>query len=168
MKESVKIRKAFIYARTSVDDEDDRGGKESIEVQIEACRKLCSDNGWEVVPEALLPLLRECASLGKPILVTENGLADAADARRAGFLEEHVAVLAEAEGEGLPVAGYLHWSLVDNYEWLDGWAPRFGLLELDRATLERRRRPSAAVFRRLAGEYLGRSARGGTPDLTAP
>ena len=127
-----------------------------------------TDNGWEVVPEAFLPLLRECASLGKPILVTENGLADAADARRAGFLEEHVAVLAEAEGEGLPVAGYLHWSLVDNYEWLDGWAPRFGLLELDRATLERRRRPSAAVFRRLAGEYLGRSARGGTPDLTAP
>ena len=120
-----------------------------------------TDNGWEVVPEAFLPLLREAEALGKPVVVTENGLADAADARRTTFLEEHVAVLAEAEREGIPVHGYLHWSLVDNYEWLDGWAPRFGLLELDRATLERRPRPSTAAFRRLAGEYLARPAHRG-------
>ena len=90
--------------------------------------------------------------------MTENGLADAADARRAAFLEEHVAVLATAEAEGVPVHGYLHWSLVDNYEWLDGFEPRFGLLELDRETLARRERPSAETFRRLAAEYLGRPA----------
>lgn len=113
-----------------------------------------TDNGWEVVPEAFLPLLRECASIGKPLLVTENGLADAADAKRAAFLESHVAALEEAEREGLSVHGYLHWSLVDNYEWLDGWAPRFGLLQLDRETLGRRPRPSAGTFRRLAAQYL--------------
>lgn len=117
-----------------------------------------TDNGWEVVPEAFLPLLREAASLGRPLLVTENGLADAADACRAAFLEEHVAVLRMAETEGLPVHGYLHWSLVDNFEWLDGYGPRFGLLELDRETLARRERPSAATFRRLSAEYLGRPA----------
>lgn len=119
-----------------------------------------TDNGWEVVPEAFLPLLRECASIGKPLLVTENGLADAADAKRAASLEAHVAVLEEAEREGLPVHGYLHWSLVDNYEWLDGWGPRFGLLELDRETLERKPRPSAETFRRLAARYLA----GRAPD----
>lgn len=113
-----------------------------------------TDNGWEVVPEAFLPLLRECASIEKPLLVTENGLADASDAMRQAFLEAHVAVLEEAVREGLPVHGYLHWSLVDNYEWLDGWAPRFGLLELDRETLGRRPRPSAETFRRLGAEYL--------------
>lgn len=117
-----------------------------------------TDNGWEIVPEAFLPLLREAASIGRPLLVTENGLADAADARRAAFLEEHVAVVARAEAEGVPVHGYLHWSLVDNYEWLDGFEPRFGLLALDRETLARRERPSAETFRRLAAEYLGRPA----------
>lgn len=119
-----------------------------------------TDNGWEVVPEAFLPLLRECASIGKPLLVTENGLADANDRQRAAFLEEHVAVLAEAEAEGIPVHGYLHWSLVDNFEWLDGWERRFGLLELDRASLARRPRPSVETFRRLAAAYLGRPAAG--------
>ena len=117
-----------------------------------------TDNGWEVVPEAFLPLLREAATVGRPLLVTENGLADAGDAKRAAFLEDHVAVVQAAEAEGLPVCGYLHWSLVDNFEWLDGWAPRFGLLELDRETLGRRPRPSAETFRGLAAAYLGRPA----------
>jgi beta-glucosidase len=117
-----------------------------------------TDNGWEVVPEAFLPLLREAAAIGRPLLVTENGLADAADAMRSAFLEDHVAILAAAEAEGIPVHGYLHWSLVDNFEWLDGWGPRFGLLELDRETLGRRPRPSAETFRRLAGAYLVRPA----------
>jgi len=125
-----------------------------------------TDNGWEVVPEAFLPLLRECASIGRPLLVTENGLADSADAKRSAFLESHVAVLARAERDGIPVHGYLHWSLVDNFEWLDGWEPRFGLFALDRETLERRPRPSTETFRRLAAQYLARQAP--AVDLTAP
>ena len=116
-------------------------------------------NGWEVFPEGLLPLLREAASVGKPLVVTENGVADAGDAKRSAFLEDHVAVLGEAEEEGLPVHGYLHWSLVDNVEWLDGWGPRFGLLELDHESLERRERPSARTFRPLPAAYLGRPPR---------
>ncbi len=61
-----------------------------------------TDNGWEVVPEAFLPLLRQAASLGKPLLVTENGLADAADTKRAAYLESHVAVLAAGRGRRAP------------------------------------------------------------------
>ncbi len=113
-----------------------------------------TDNGWEVVPEGLAEVLREAsAAVGKPLLVTENGLADGSDARRASFLADHVAALSAVHAEGVPVAGYLHWSLLDNYEWLDGWGPKFGLVEVDRTTMARRPRPSAEVFRRL-GERL--------------
>jgi beta-glucosidase len=120
-----------------------------------------TDNSWEIVPAALVSLLGRAskAAGGRPLLVTENGLADGSDRLRGAFLEDHAAALAEAEAAGIPVSGYFHWSLVDNYEWLDGWGPKFGLYELDHETLERRERPSAAVFRELGKEFLARSAR---------
>lgn len=111
-----------------------------------------TDNGWEIAPGELASLLREAASGGFPIVVTENGLADAGDRLRARFLEEHSAAIAES---GVPVHGYFHWSLVDNYEWLDGFGPRFGLYEVDRETMERRARPSVETFRRLGAQFLG-------------
>ncbi len=114
-----------------------------------------TDNGWEVSPGSFGPLLREAAATGLPVLVTENGLADGDDTRRGEFLRAHVAALLEAERAGVPVSGYLHWSLVDNFEWLDGYGPRFGLYALDRETLERRPRPSVAVFRDLGRAFLG-------------
>jgi len=117
-------------------------------------RRGLTDNGWEIVPEAFLPLLRDAASIGRPLLVTENGLADGRDALRTRFLHEHVAAIEAACAEGLPVAGYFHWSLLDNFEWLDGFGPKFGLYEVDRATLERRPRPSVAVFRELGRSFL--------------
>ncbi len=113
-----------------------------------------TDNGWEIVPEAFGPLLREAATLGKPLLVTENGLADAADSRRPSFLREHAAAVEKAVAEGVPVHGFFHWSLVDNYEWLDGFGPRFGLFSVDRETFERRPRPSARVFAELGRRFL--------------
>jgi beta-glucosidase len=113
-----------------------------------------TDNGWEVAPESFGPLLREAGALGLPVLVTENGLADGDDALRAAFLRSHVDALLEAERAGVRVAGYLHWSLVDNFEWLDGYSPRFGLYSVDRETLERRPRPSVAVFRDLGKSFL--------------
>ncbi len=113
-----------------------------------------SDNGWEIVPEALGPLLREAATLGKPLLVTENGLADASDSRRASFLRAHAKAIDAAIEEGVPVHGLFHWSLLDNFEWLDGYGPKFGLFEVDRQTFDRRPRPSAEVFRELGEAFL--------------
>ncbi len=119
-----------------------------------------TDNGWEVVPDALVPLLKEAARAGKPLLVTENGLADARDARRARFLRAHAGALDAAVAHGLPVYGLFHWSLLDNFEWLDGFGPKFGLFEVDRRTLARRRRPSADVFAELGRRFLT-----GRPDV---
>lgn len=119
-----------------------------------------TDNGWEIVPEAFGPLLREAAATGKPLLVTENGLADAEDSRRSSFLRAHADTLEDAISEGLPVHGSFHWSLLDNYEWLDGFGPRFGLFSVDGKTFERRPRPSARVFSELGRRFLG----GAAPD----
>lgn len=104
--------------------------------------------------------LRSPDRVGLPLLVMENRLADGRDALRASFLRSHAAVLHHAIWEGLPIRGSLHWSLLDNFECLDGWEPRFGLVEVDRETLERRPRPSAAVFKELGAGFLS----GGNPQ----
>jgi beta-glucosidase len=110
-----------------------------------------TDNGWEIVPDAFPALLQEAASSGFPLVVTENGLADASDRMRACFLETHVEAIAQA---GVPVHGYFHWSLLDNYEWLDGFGPKFGLYAVDRTTMLRTPRPSVETFRRLGQGFL--------------
>jgi beta-glucosidase len=110
-----------------------------------------TDNGWEIVPDAIVGLIEEAKTLGKPIVVTENGLADARDRMRARYLQSHVAALNGS------ASGYFYWSLVDNYEWLDGYGPRFGLYEVDRTTMARRPRPSVEVFRELGREFLANS-----------
>jgi len=71
------------------------------------------------------------------------------DQRRTRDLRSHVAAVRDALIEGLDVRGYFHWSLVDNFEWAEGWRPRFGLLALDLETGERTPRPSAEVFARI-------------------
>lgn len=108
-----------------------------------------TDNGWEIVPEVFGRLLHEAAQSGFPLVVTENGIADAADRVRASFIEEHVRALNH-------VHGYFHWSLLDNYEWLDGFGPKFGLYAVDRATMARTPRPSIETFRRLGAEFTRR------------
>ncbi|HJQ36016.1 MAG TPA: family 1 glycosylhydrolase [Thermoanaerobaculia bacterium] len=115
-----------------------------------------SDNGWEVAPKILGTLLDEVHAAGFPIVITENGIADATDRARPVFLHMHADEIRRAELRGVPVHGYFHWSLVDNYEWLDGFEPKFGLYEVDRITMERRPRASVAAFRALGSEYLSR------------
>jgi beta-glucosidase len=104
----------------------------------------------------MIDLLRDAAKCGKPIVVLENGLADAGDRLRPAFLERHLHAIRRAEKRGVPVAGYFHWSLVDNYEWLDGFGPKFGLYAVDRTTMARTPRPSVETFRRLGAEFLAR------------
>ena len=122
-----------------------------------------TDTGWEIHPEGFDRVLRQAATAGLPILVTENGIATENDALRRAFLHEHTLVLAHHREGGTPVEGYFYWSLLDNFEWLEGFRPRFGLFEVDYATFARRRRPSADLFAALGrpftqGGYIPGSA----------
>jgi beta-glucosidase len=114
-----------------------------------------SDLGWEIYPEGLGILVRRWAGRSRlPVYVTENGIADSTDAKRAPFLVRHLAELARAIADGVDVRGYFHWSLLDNFEWAEGYGPRFGLVEVDYATLERRPRPSAKLYADIARERI--------------
>jgi len=106
-----------------------------------------TDGGYsEIYPDGLLDVLRRVRGYGLPVYITENGLPDADDDLRPGFIVEHLRRVAQAIEEGCPVRGYYHWSLVDNFEWADGWSLRFGLYSLDPATQVRTPRPSAALY----------------------
>lgn len=115
-----------------------------------------TDNGWEVIPEMLTPLLIGASQAGFPLVVTENGIADGTDAMRGPFLTAHAREIEIVESRGVPIHGYFHWSLLDNYEWLDGYGPRFGLYEVDRSTMRRAARDSVAIFRDLGRQFLAR------------
>jgi beta-glucosidase len=110
-----------------------------------------SDAGVEMYPEGLLMLTRQVwERYGLPVMVTENGVADAAGNLRSKFLRSHVYALSRAASEGIPVLGYFHWSLMDNFEWSEGYAYRFGLYRVDFETLERTPGPAVDVFRQMS------------------
>ncbi len=110
-----------------------------------------SDAGIEIYPEGLLRLLRRAWERYElPIYVTENGVADRRDVLRAGFLRAHAHAVARAIEEGIPVRGYFHWSLLDNFEWAEGFGPRFGLYRVDYETMERSATAGGREFARLA------------------
>lgn len=111
--------------------------------------KPTSDLGWEIHPEGLGALLDFLGQYHRPIIITENGLADAEDNRRAAFIRAHVGQISLALQRGIRVQGYLYWSLIDNFEWREGFAPRFGLIEVDYQTMKRTIRPSAYAYRDL-------------------
>ena len=135
-----------------------------------------TDTGWEIHPDGFDRVLRQAAKSGLPIFVTENGIATSNDSLRRAFMHEHTLVLAHHLALGTPIEGYFHWSLLDNFEWLEGFRPRFGLYEVDYATLARRRRPSADLFaalgRRFTRMYISGSqtheAQAAVGDLGAP
>lgn len=102
--------------------------------------------GWELYPESMYYVLTGLRKYNLPIYITENGLADADDLQREWFIKESLANIVWAIGEGADVRGYLHWSLLDNFEWDKGFWPRFGLVEIDYATMERKIRPSAQAY----------------------
>ena len=114
--------------------------------QRENENKIVSDLGWEIYPEGIYHVLKDLKKYNLPIYVTENGLADTDDTKRAEFIKNHLAWIYKAIKEGVDVRGYFHWSLLDNFEWDKGFWPRFGLIEIDYKTLERKIRPSALEY----------------------
>ena len=110
-----------------------------------------NDLGWEVYPEGLTHVLgrvqREYTTL--PIYVTENGITEGDDARRVAFYEKHLLALKAALDAGVDVRGFFAWSLLDNYEWAEGYTPRFGLVHTDYATQARTPKGSYRAFQQM-------------------
>ena len=90
------------------------------------------------------------AATGVPVLVTEHGLVTDDDAERARFIPAALAELQKACAEGVPVKGYIHWTLMDNFEWFQAFAPKYGLCSVDRTTFKRTPKPSAGVLGAIA------------------
>ena len=107
------------------------------------------DLGGEIYPEGMYRVLKRYDAWGWPIIITENGLADGADQWRPQYLRGVFHALALAHAEGVDVRGYLHWSLMDNFEWGEGFRARFGLFAVDEG-YRRLPRPSVEIFRRAA------------------
>lgn len=114
--------------------------------------KFVTDLGWEIYPEGIYHVLKDLACYGLPVIVLENGLADKDDRFRERFIKEHLYWVWRAIDEGVDVLGYSHWSLLDNFEWAYGWAPKFGLYEVDLKTLERKLRPSGKAYGEICKE----------------
>jgi beta-glucosidase len=91
---------------------------------------------------------------GRPILVTENGLASDDDDARRAYTDGALRGLGRAVADGVDVRGYLHWTLLDNFEWVSGFKITFGLLAFDHTTFTRTVKPSA----RWLGEVARRNA----------
>ena len=116
------------------------------------CPTTCSDFGNEIDIAGFGSVLREAATYKRPLLVTENGIADASDSKRPKFLVQSLHQVyrqAARRSKSAPVIGWLHWSLTDNFEWSAGYTPKFGLYSYDPQSLERTARPSADLVRRI-------------------
>jgi beta-glucosidase len=107
--------------------------------------------GYEFYPQAIGATIRYAASVAKvPVYVTENGCAVADDSRRIAYIDEAMRQLRACLADGIDVRGYIHWSLLDNFEWSYGYRPTFGLVSVDRKTFKRTPKPSAWHLGRIA------------------
>ncbi|CAM4258134.1 beta-glucosidase [Paenibacillus endophyticus] len=111
--------------------------------------------GNEFYPEGLESVIRYASMhLNKPIIVTENGIGTENDERRIAFIDRALQGVHNCIGDGIPVLGYMHWSLLDNFEWQLGYSKTFGLLAVDRSTQERKPKPSAYHYGNIANTNL--------------
>jgi beta-glucosidase/6-phospho-beta-glucosidase/beta-galactosidase len=110
-----------------------------------------NDLDWGIDADGLYQFLMRFKGYGLPLIVTENGIADGARTKRSRFLAQHVAALERARADGADVRGYLHWSLMDNFEWDSGYEGKFGLFSIDFAggDLTRRETPAVQAFRQV-------------------
>lgn len=117
-----------------------------------------SDIGWEIYPKGLLEALKAMKTYGKPLFVTENGVADEKDILRPSFIVEHLKILEKALAEDkIDLRGYFHWALTDNYEWAKGFGQKFGLYSVDLKTKSRQSRESADVFKEIIRKRSSKS-----------
>jgi beta-glucosidase len=109
-----------------------------------------SEAGYAINPKWMRQVLLDLGSLGKPIYITESGIAANDDELRCSYLLEVLAEVHAAIERGVDVRGYFFFTLLDSFEWAQGYSSRFGLVEVDRDSLERRPKPSAALYSSIA------------------
>jgi len=110
-----------------------------------------STRGAEIYPASLAGAVRYAwQTAGVPILVTEHGIGTSDDTQRAAMIPEALRHLKAAMDDGITVLGYIHWSLLDNFEWIFGYEPKFGLVAVDRSTFRRSPKASASILAKIA------------------
>ena len=125
--------------------------------------------GYEYRPQALGAACRDAwAATGTPIIVTESGIATQDDSRRRAFIRSALESVSVAMADGVDIRGYVYWTLLDNFEWMSGYAPTFGLVGVDRRTMARAIKPSAVMIGEFArANSLVQNASGADEVLSA-
>ena len=127
------------------------GSAGTIEPPADAPR---STRGTEIYPASLAGAVRYAWEAARvPVLVTEHGIGTDDDGQRAALIPPALGHLQTAMADGVPVIGYIHWSLLDNFEWVFGYGPKFGLVSVDRSTFRRSPKPSASVLAGIAARH---------------
>ncbi|MBJ7326055.1 MAG: glycoside hydrolase family 1 protein [Chthoniobacterales bacterium] len=118
--------------------------------------------GWDIDPAGLYKQIRFVGKrYGKPMMITENGIATTDDKQRENYIADHIGAIQQAKKDGYDVRGYFVWSLLDNYEWHGGYSDTFGLGKMNRQTHARELKPSAYAYRDII-------RRGGVKEICAP
>jgi len=138
------------YSRMRVRYSEEESYAGVLPMEILPCEN-CSDFNWDIYPEGIRKVTGWIyRAYLKPIYILENGIADREDRMRGNFIKDHLASLSAAiYSDNIPVRGYFHWSLIDNFEWADGFSMRFGLYRVDYGTKERIRRNSAEIYEKI-------------------
>ncbi|OIK05979.1 glycoside hydrolase family 1 protein [Streptomyces monashensis] len=153
-----------LYDRTGVTDPGPTPDKNTLpDINVDVCGAppcypeldpsyFVPDMGYESDPQGLYPVLKDFGNRfpGLPLMVTESGIATASGKRRAEFVVRALEAIERARADGVDVRGYYHWSLMDNFEWLNGYKPRFGLYSVDRSTMKRTPTEAAYVYAQIA------------------
>lgn len=124
--------------------------QKGLQVALEWTSQERSDMGWGIKAEGLYKSLINLRKFKRPVIITENGIADRADRLRPRFIVDHLKAVHKAISEGVEVLGYVHWASTTNMELHRGYGPDFGIVKVDRQTLERTPRPSAYVYKEIA------------------
>jgi beta-glucosidase/6-phospho-beta-glucosidase/beta-galactosidase len=170
-------RRVYVYHSNIVSLSSARfvGGAPINDLNVEANQPhgILNDLGWEIYPKGLYNLIMQIKTRwSKPVLITENGIADKSDRYRAPFIVAHLHEIKQAIDDGANVIGYLHWSFVDNYEWLDSYRPegKFGLFSIDRSIrdkqsdLTRQKTKGAEALELIIKESLSQNKDGVVTD----
>ena len=108
-----------------------------------------TDMPYSIYPEGFYRAIQTISKLNKPIIITENGIADNKDDRRELFIERYLYALYKAIMDGYDIRGYFYWTLMDNFEWAEGYAMKFGLYEVDFTTQKRELRKGSLAFSKI-------------------